>query len=177
LLEDLVARRRGAARSDRAGIVEAPLQGADVLAGEVHRPEVDLGEFALGVAQEAVGEGCFDGGAGGREGGDGVADVAPVVVGAEDQLFVGEGLVGHPDRGAVAHVVGEGRVAAGDLGHVHRLAGGEVEDPRARGEQERRAELLLAGRGLVAQVGRQDAQARDGRPVHPIAEGGQRPEV
>ncbi len=71
--------------------VEAPAQLLPILARKVDRADVDPLQIAVGVAGEAIGEGCLDRRGRRGEARDRVADAAVDIVG-------GDGEVGHVER-------------------------------------------------------------------------------
>lgn len=151
-LEPLAHRRlllRRRLRADRARIGEAVAQLVARLLGEVHRPRVDQGQLAGRVAHEAVGEGVLDLGRGRRERGDRVIGAGRDVVGLEVQVHLVPGLVGDAELEGVALAGVEGLESAAHPGHLHALAGAEVEHPHPGGRRQRVAQLVHGRRWSV----------------------------
>ncbi len=164
-------------RLDRDREVEAPAQLRAIRPGEVDWPRVDLGERAVDVADEAVGEGRLD--LGGRLG-----EAGDRAVGAAVGVGRGKAQVrrlhrldrrAEPDLPAVA--LPERRVAAVDLRDEQALAGRLIEHGDVRGDDRGIISLLTTRRGLVVRDRGDEPDLRDGSPVQAIADRRECPEI
>ncbi|MNH97712.1 hypothetical protein D3C73_504180 [compost metagenome] len=118
---------------------------------EVERPRVDRQQIAVLVAGEPLGQGGFQLGRDGREGGDGTVRLGPGVVGREAQVLVLQRRQVDAQLQGSLGLFRQVEVAAFDTRDGHRPPRGEVVDRHVRGRDGRvvqlrhRRRLLLVG--------------------------------
>ena len=99
------------------------------------------------------------------------------VVGGDRQVLAVDRLQSKPHLPDIARIRLQTRLPAAGLGDVDRSSIDIVEHADARRDDHRPAQLLDAGRQMIAGVGHEQAVARDRRPVHAVTHRRQGAEV